>query len=337
MSSLKITKKHHRHLNNPFPSAPKSLPFIQGTLFCESLTLTSHQLFPIGKDFQLTWQSMNGGLLSVSHRSQPDKSLWSTIPGQAFVSAALAETEIQESRGSFVVKNREVQLVCDHQTIEDMRVIDHFDRFLDATDPDFPLGCVGFDHIDVKKKDFPVLIISGRIFSKKKKQHQDSTSSKKMTLTEDCTNARYWVLFDQKSSNQVGFQVRLGKPNFSRSQSISPAGLRRRRVMRQKLGQLRKKKLGWCRFFPRPRNYVAVSSAEDETVGLKPPESTEFNRICLTYSSEKSEKFYGFGEQFSHMNFKGRRVPIFVQEQGIGRGDQPVTFAANLVSHRLVA
>lgn len=337
MSSLKITKKHHRHLNNPFPSAPKSLPFVQGTLFSESLTLATHQTFPIGKDFRLTWQSRNGGFLSVSHRLQPDKSLWSTIPGQAFVSGALAETEIQESRGSFVIKDREVRLVCDHQTIEDIRVIDHLDSFLHATDPDFPSGCVGFDQNDVKKTEFPVLMITGRIFSMKKKRPQDSSLSKKMTLGKDCTYARYWVFFGQKSSHQVGFQVRLGKPNFNLSQAISPAGLRRRQVLRLKLCQLRKKKLGWWWSFRRPRNYVAVSSAEDEIVGVKPPESTEFNRICLTYSSEKSEKFYGFGEQFSHMNFKGRRVPIFVQEQGIGRGDQPITFAANLVSHRLVA
>ncbi|XP_010055913.2 sulfoquinovosidase [Eucalyptus grandis] len=334
MSSLKITKKHHRHLNNPFPSAPKSLPFVQGTLFSESLTLATHQTFPIGKDFRLTWQSRNGGFLSVSHRLQPDKSLWSTIPGQAFVSGALAETEIQESRGSFVIKDREVRLVCDHQTIEDIRVIDHLDSFLHATDPDFPSGCVGFDQNDVKKTEFPVLMITGRIFSMKKKRPQDSSLSKKMTLGKDCTYARYWVFFGQKSSHQVGFQVRLGKPNFNLSQAISPAGLRRRQVLRLKLCQLRKKKLGWWWSFRRPRNYVAVSSAEDEIVGVKPPESTEFNRICLTYSSEKSEKFYGFGEQFSHMNFKGRRVPIFVQEQGIGRGDQPITFAANLVSHR---
>ncbi|XP_020593295.1 uncharacterized protein LOC110033582 isoform X2 [Phalaenopsis equestris] len=42
-------------------------------------------------------------------------------------------------------------------------------------------------------------------------------------------------------------------------------------------------------------------------------------------------QFYGFGGQFSHIEFKGRRVPILVQEQGIGRGDQPIILAANLI------
>jgi hypothetical protein len=56
--------------------------------------------------------------------------------------------------------------------------------------------------------------------------------------------------------------------------------------------------------------------------------------VFLTFASSRDERFYGFGEQFSRMEFKGRRVPVLVQEQGIGRGDQPITFAANLVSYR---
>lgn len=60
----------------------------------------------------------------------------------------------------------------------------------------------------------------------------------------------------------------------------------------------------------------------------------KLNRVLLTYASEAGEKFYGFGEQFSCFDMKGKRVPIMVQEQGIGRGDQPITMAANLVSYR---
>ena len=73
-----------------------------------------------------------------------------------------------------------------------------------------------------------------------------------------------------------------------------------------------------------------LAPVEEEEEAL--PE--EFNRVFLTYASERDERFYGFGEQFSRMEFKGRRVPVLVQEQGIGRGDQPITFAANLVSYR---
>lgn len=73
----------------------------------------------------------------------------------------------------------------------------------------------------------------------------------------------------------------------------------------------------------------------NETLNLKG--FGEFNRVYLTFVSEREERFYGFGEQFSCMEFKGKKVPILVQEQGIGRGDQPITFAANLLSHRYIS
>lgn len=56
------------------------------------------------------------------------------------------------------------------------------------------------------------------------------------------------------------------------------------------------------------------------------------NRIWLKYASNKDERFYGFGEQFSHDEFKGKAPFLFTEEQGIGRGDQPITFGANLVA-----
>lgn len=57
-----------------------------------------------------------------------------------------------------------------------------------------------------------------------------------------------------------------------------------------------------------------------------------YNRVWLTYASEPDEHFFGFGEQFSYFDLKGKRVPIFVQEQGIGRGLQPITFLVNLIA-----
>lgn len=47
----------------------------------------------------------------------------------------------------------------------------------------------------------------------------------------------------------------------------------------------------------------------------------KYNRIFFQYASNTSERFYGFGEQYSHFNHKGNFVPILVNEQGIGRGD----------------
>ncbi|KAG4164239.1 hypothetical protein ERO13_A13G002200v2 [Gossypium hirsutum] len=298
MSTLKITKKHHRHLNNPFPSTRTYLPI----------------------------STQNGGYLSISHVSHPSKSLWSTIPGQAFISAAMAETEVEESRGSFAIKDRDVHLVCDHQSIEDIILINQFD--------DFQLDYLDLDHPKTNSKfaDSPVLIITGHIFSRRTKKWLQSSSIYRSA------SARYWVLFDQKENNQIGFKVKIGQPKFQlhhHSKASPSTSLGRYRRLRRKLRRHRKWKLGWCWFLTRTKGLSINSSSEEELGESNVVETAlEFNRVCLTYASERNERFFGFGEQFSHMDFKGKRVPIFVQEQGIGRGDQPITFAANLVSYR---
>ncbi|KAJ8760093.1 hypothetical protein K2173_010949 [Erythroxylum novogranatense] len=358
MTTFKVTKKHHKHLNNPFPSPPKALPFIQGSLFFNSQTVPSQQIFPIGRDFQLLWSSKNGGYLSIFHQSQPTRALWSTIHGQAFVSAALAETDVEESRGSFVMNEKKVHLVCDHQTIEDIRVINQFehqvegenhyssskwilDQKKDLKDTTFRGNnhdYISGKNLDQKKEEInsPVLVITGWLFNKGRKKLRQHSSMYKDTAFETMgppTSAKYWIWFDQKNSSQVSFHVRIGQPNFEFHPRAAASSTRRYQCLRRKLKKTRKLKLGWWRYFARLRGSI-VHSLFEEKIGLKFAELTEFNRVCITYSSDSNEKFYGFGEQFSHMDFKGKRVPILVQEQGIGRGDQPITFAANLVSYR---
>lgn len=56
------------------------------------------------------------------------------------------------------------------------------------------------------------------------------------------------------------------------------------------------------------------------------------NRIYFTLATEEKESFFGFGEQFTFLNLKGKRIPIFVMEQGIGRGEEPITTGANLTA-----
>jgi hypothetical protein len=51
-------------------------------------------------------------------------------------------------------------------------------------------------------------------------------------------------------------------------------------------------------------------------------------RTVLTFRCEE-RRVFGFGESFSHFNLKGRRVPILVSEQGVGRGEQPITATLN--------
>lgn len=56
------------------------------------------------------------------------------------------------------------------------------------------------------------------------------------------------------------------------------------------------------------------------------------NRTFLFLQSNEQEGYFGFGEQFTYFNLKGRRLPILVQEQGIGRGAEPITTGANLTA-----
>ncbi|WP_067474640.1 alpha-glucosidase [Actinomadura hibisca] len=54
--------------------------------------------------------------------------------------------------------------------------------------------------------------------------------------------------------------------------------------------------------------------------------------VALTSERGPGERFHGFGEQFAPFDLAGRRVPILVREQGIGRGRQPLTAMVNLAS-----
>jgi len=55
-----------------------------------------------------------------------------------------------------------------------------------------------------------------------------------------------------------------------------------------------------------------------------------YNRLYLTHASSRGERFFGFGTQYTYFDMKGHVVPILIKEQGIGRGEQPVTWAVDL-------
>jgi sulfoquinovosidase len=57
-----------------------------------------------------------------------------------------------------------------------------------------------------------------------------------------------------------------------------------------------------------------------------------YNRAFLEVATNADERFYGFGMQFSFVDLKGQRVPVWVSEQGIGRGAEPITTGANIVA-----
>eukprot|EP00939_MAST-03C_sp_MAST-3C-sp1_P003041 g3041.t1 len=54
--------------------------------------------------------------------------------------------------------------------------------------------------------------------------------------------------------------------------------------------------------------------------------------LALRWTSDDSEAFFGFGEQYTYVNLKGKRVPIFVSEQGVGRGLEPLSLAIGLAA-----
>lgn len=60
---------------------------------------------------------------------------------------------------------------------------------------------------------------------------------------------------------------------------------------------------------------------------------TSYDRLYLTYESESQEQFFGLGEQPSFFNHKGKRVPVLVNEQGVGRGD---AYASNPIVNVVV-
>ncbi|MFN3411237.1 MAG: alpha-glucosidase [Exilispira sp.] len=59
-------------------------------------------------------------------------------------------------------------------------------------------------------------------------------------------------------------------------------------------------------------------------------ENEKINQISLKFISYPDEKIFGGGVQYSFLDLKGKKVPILTSEQGVGRGDQPITFGANL-------
>lgn len=61
-------------------------------------------------------------------------------------------------------------------------------------------------------------------------------------------------------------------------------------------------------------------------------ETAQYNQLRLSYFSDENEQFYGFGVQYSVFNMKGHRLPVFLSEQGVGRGLEPFTAVLDSIS-----
>lgn len=80
-------------------------------------------------------------------------------------------------------------------------------------------------------------------------------------------------------------------------------------------------------FTPDPAGGLQIEATATPQYGLGFP-----LRVQVLARAGRGERFLGFGEQFNRVDLTGKRVPVLLSEQGIGRGLQPVTFVADLLA-----
>lgn len=67
--------------------------------------------------------------------------------------------------------------------------------------------------------------------------------------------------------------------------------------------------------------YLDISPSSDSESPLK--------KLYISFASHTDEDFYGLGGQASFASLKGQSIPVFSREQGVGRGDEPITGIEN--------
>jgi alpha-glucosidase len=80
-----------------------------------------------------------------------------------------------------------------------------------------------------------------------------------------------------------------------------------------------------------PGRISLIVSEEQERLELRfsHPQSP-WNRVWLDIHAEAGEHIYGCGEQYSELDLRGKRLPVWSQEQGIGRGRGLITLLAEI-------
>lgn len=73
---------------------------------------------------------------------------------------------------------------------------------------------------------------------------------------------------------------------------------------------------------------LSLEAVDDEQLRFE-IDAPGCNRLELAFEAAAQERVFGFGEQFTVLDVKGRCVPVLSQEPGIGRGVQPLTWVMN--------
>ncbi|CAK9222925.1 unnamed protein product [Sphagnum troendelagicum] len=370
-------------INNPFPGEPRGLKLVRGQVLFDAETVGSSESFAAGSGFRVEWKKTQergrgggGGscLLSVFHHSQPHTAAWSTAQGTgSFISAALGDGEIVESRGSFALHDH-IELLCRHQTIEQISSWNpppHPTSIAIGTDASSSASSCGIQNNSMSSSMFsaqeellrsridadgtllsnegPCVLVTGCFSSNDGETEERRIRRRRRRnwmgfflhdgLLQPIVGVRYYLVFCERRDHHLGFHVWLDRPqaldhhrcrrSSISSSSSSPQFLSYKRPALSNSSSSSTRKTTSSNKSSNILALLREQRDDDDDVQLP-----QFNRIQITYSSHKGERFYGFGEQFSHFDMKGKRVPILVQEQGLGRGDQPITAAANLVAHR---
>ena len=87
---------------------------LDGDLLLDGASLPPGPL-PAGS-FLISFQDKDGGRLVITHKSDPSRAVWESVPGRAFVSAGRGDEEVRESRGSFTLRDS-LKARCDDQKL----------------------------------------------------------------------------------------------------------------------------------------------------------------------------------------------------------------------------
>lgn len=81
--------------------------------------------------------------------------------------------------------------------------------------------------------------------------------------------------------------------------------------------------------------WQAELTATDRGAMLEASIDDDGDPTSLGFWSGRTERsaVHGFGEQFTDFDLDGRLLPILVREQGVGRGEQPITLLADVTNH----